>query len=124
MSHVVSLALSRGRFPWGRLRGPTSWGKENSTPGTSGSQGNLEWLGESVDSPSTSLRAGSAGPQSDFRLGGMAEAMPSHWAYVAGFDCCEKLWEWKRGDFGCSNGSEPCRLSESALFAILSSRFP
>ncbi len=32
------------------MRGPTAWGKKNSTPGISGSQGNLEWLGDSVGS--------------------------------------------------------------------------
>src|SRR5579863_7989593 len=59
-----------------------------------------------------------------FALTTWRKPCPSHWAYAAKFDCCEKLWEWKRGDFGCSSGLEPCRLSESALFAILSSRFP
>jgi len=43
-------SATRNDFLWGRLRGPTAWGKENSTPGISGSQGNLEWLGDSVGS--------------------------------------------------------------------------
>src|SRR5579862_9722944 len=53
MSHAFSLALSRGRFLWGRLRGPTSWGKENTTPRTSGSQERFGNVGRPAGCPTS-----------------------------------------------------------------------
>jgi hypothetical protein len=44
---VAGLILVREPISLGEVRGPTIWGKENSTPGTSGRQGNL-LLGWSV----------------------------------------------------------------------------
>ena len=73
---MVSLTPDRETISLGKTSGPYIWGKENSTPGVGGSQDDLEWLGESVGPPSASLRAGSAGPESNLRIGGTAEAVP------------------------------------------------
>jgi hypothetical protein len=50
MWHVTLLGSESGNDFLGGTAGPYIWGKENSTPGVGGSQGNLEWLGEGVGS--------------------------------------------------------------------------
>ena len=100
MSHVVSLALSRETISFGGTAGPYIWGKENSTPGGCGSQGNPEWLGGGVGSlrglrrhlgfyrsagrPAPPRTLILAGPESSLSFFGTAEAVPSRKAHERG----------------------------------------